>query len=140
MLVNVNLIENPINKINNLIAVINGNSIETINHEIGIYEIGHFSFNHMIKTKEEYPVLKNIQCYGVCDDYKQILKKEPMLQKSNRKFVISITPIEKNKQESNGGWRWHKWGPYIGKQKPTCEYLYDEPIIEKVYCYHIFEV
>lgn len=29
---------------------------------------------------------------------------------------------------------------YIGIQNPQYEYLYDEEDIEKVYCYHIYEV
>lgn len=32
-----------------------------------------------------------------------------------------------------------KWGEYIGKHNPQCEYLYDEVGIEQVYCYHVYE-
>jgi hypothetical protein len=79
--------------------------------------------------------------YGVCDDYKQVLKEYPELKKDkNRKFIVSMTPMFKDCQPKSGGWRWHKWGKYIGKQKPTCEYLYDEKDIELVFVYHIYEV
>jgi hypothetical protein len=39
-----------------------------------------------------------------------------------------------------GGWRWHKWGPYIGTQEPKCEYIHDEPEIEEVFTYHVYEL
>jgi hypothetical protein len=47
--------------------------------------------------------------------------------------------VIKANQSHEGGWRWHKWGEYIGKYEPQYEYLYDEPEIEKVYVYHIYE-
>ncbi len=79
--------------------------------------------------------------YGICDNYKQILKEYPELKKDkNRKFVITLSMICKDQQSKNGGWRWHKWGKYIGKKKPKCEYLYDEPKIDEVLIYHIYEV
>lgn len=35
------------------------------------------------------------------------------------------------------GWRWSKWGEYIGSQNPTQEYLAMEPDIEEVLVYRI---
>ena len=79
--------------------------------------------------------------YGVCDNYKQILKEYPELKKDkNRKFVVTLSSISKEGQSSDGGWRWHKWGKYIGKKKPMCEYIYDEPKIDEVMIFHIYEV
>ena len=37
-------------------------------------------------------------------------------------------------------WRWHKWGPYIGTKEPKCEYLYDEPEIDKVVIFELYEI
>ena len=130
--------------ITNLIARTNGNSIETIKIQDGIYEIGHFNFNHVISNiKDEYttPLDSDFCFYGICDDHKQILEQCSELENDpNRKFVISMTPVEKSKQSPSGGWRWHKWGPYIGAHKPQHEHLYDEPNIDKVYIYHIYEI
>ena len=81
--------------------------------------------------------------YGVCDNYEQILERVEKINyylESDKKFCIVITPIEKSRQPAMGGWRWHKWGAYIGDQDSTSEYLYDEPNIEKVYVYHIYRV
>ena len=126
------------------IARANGNSTKTIKHETGIYEVGHFSFNMCIPRykykKKDFPDLPSGECFGVCDHYRQVLTKYPELKTSSRKFVLSITPVLKVNQPPRGGWRWHKWGEYIGDKTPTKEYLYDEPKIEKVYCYHILEI
>lgn len=126
-----------------IIARVNSGNSNVIHHQTGIYEFGGGNFEYMIGVREfekQYPKLGNFDCYGVCDNYQQILKKCKELKNPNRNFVISLMPIEKKTQPEDGGWRWHKWGPYIGKQKPTHEYIYDEPKIEKVYCYHIYEL
>jgi len=77
--------------------------------------------------------------YGVCDDYSQILNHFPVILNSKREFVIFVTPILKSEEPETGGWRWHKWGEYIGMQNPTMEYLADEPNIDKVYVFEVFE-
>lgn len=77
--------------------------------------------------------------YGVCDSIEQVLELyKPCIDHSTNKFVISLTPIYKNTQPELHGWRWHKWGEYIGTQEITTEYIADEPLIEMVYCFHIY--
>lgn len=141
MLCDVKYFNNPVA---DMIAEINGNSTTIIRLEKGIYQIGHFNFEHVMTQKLDfdkiYPELGGFSCYGVCDDYKQILEQCEELKNEKRKFVVSVTPVEKSNQSKHGGWRWHKWGPYIGEYKSTCEYLYDEPEIEKIYCYNIYEI
>jgi len=113
----------------------------------GIYRIGHFGSSDWLPEFEPYPVLdfeaskpwEEISSYGVCDSYEQILEKCPGIVTSSRQFLITITPIVKALQPPSGGWRWHKWGPYIGKHTPTTEYLYDEPEINMVLVYHVYE-
>lgn len=119
----------------NMIA--NGNPSRELRE--GIYEIHHFGGSRFPgREYESYPEL-SIGPYGVCDTVEQVLEKCPELEASNRKFVITVTPIIKSKQPPEGGWRWHKWGEYIGTQDPQCEYIYDEPHIERVLCFHIYE-
>ena len=78
--------------------------------------------------------------HGVCDNYQQILKMyDFILNDPNEKFFISLTRVRRD-QETKGGWRWEKWGTYIGKQKPTTEYIVDEPLIEEVFCYTIYRL
>jgi hypothetical protein len=146
MLVDVTIRE-EYDEISALISKINGNSNKIIHPETGIYEIGHFNFDHDFKENcKRWSALSDLSingylnCYGVCDTYKQILEQYPGIITSDRKFVISITPILKENQSKKGGWRWYKWGSYIGKHTPITEYLYDDPSIDKVYVYTIYEL
>lgn len=111
----------------------------------GIYQINHFNLDLILpfrlQINEKYPNLGDFDNYGVCDHFSQVLEQCPMIESStDRYFIMSVTEINKDYQPDDGGWRWHKWGKYIGCQEITSEYLYDEPIIEKVYCYSIYEV
>ena len=112
----------------------------------GIYETN-LNFNYTLKyfsnnkpKKEWNNIFENENSYGICDNYEQILQYYPELNSLDRKFIISMTPIIKKDESEKDGWRWHKWGEYIGNQNPQHEYLYDEEGIEKVYCYHIYEI
>ena len=99
MLVDITIIDNPIG---NMIAELNKNMNHEIKIEKGIYELGHFNLEYSINDKtESYPELDNFNCYGVCDNYKQILEQCPELTQSKRNFVISITKIEKKNHEEN---------------------------------------
>lgn len=108
----------------------------------GVYEIDHFGGTSFLSGFEHYPEFKdnpNFDCYGVCDNYQQIFEVCPEILESDRKFVVTVHHLTKKDQSPEGGWRWHKWGPYIGKQTPTTEYLYDEPVIEEVYVSYLRE-
>jgi hypothetical protein len=101
----------------------------------GVYEVHHFGM-------WPFPVPSYHDTHsGVCDSADQLLEHYGALcEDGGSHYVAFLTPIVKADQPSHGGWRWHKWGEYIGKQKPTCEYMYDEPEIEKVYVYTIYHV
>ena len=82
--------------------------------------------------------------YGVCDTVEQFLAlAKDRLEADARTFVVTFTRIPKepeNKGEG-GGWRWHKWGPYIGVGEITEEYLDDEEgFPDGVLIYHVFQV
>lgn len=80
--------------------------------------------------------------FGVCDNATQVLEylkeleKKDIIDEDSPK-VILLTPMFKESQPSDGGWRWHKWGSYIGVQKHEYEYLYDEKEVEMIYCFEI---
>ena len=81
--------------------------------------------------------------YGVCDNWEQIFERIPEIKyykESKEKFVIFLCPHIKKNQPDHDGWRWHKWGPYIGDQEPQYEYLRDEPEIDMVYSFHISRI
>lgn len=78
--------------------------------------------------------------YGVADNLEQVLEYGERFVESPRQFVLSLCEMRKQDQPPEGGWRWHKWGRYIGKQNPQHEYLYDEENIESVFVFHFLEV
>lgn len=109
----------------------------------GVYRHDGFSFNFdkFLEDNCHNNILDEWVWYGVCDNYKQILEyHKELLSNPDKNYVIGLTTVERCKQPDEGGWRWHKWGEYIGTQTPQHEYLYDDTHIDKVYCYHIYEI
>lgn len=84
--------------------------------------------------------------YGVADSVEQIKEYfKDEIDDPNRKFFVSMTPVFQHLENKGkgGGWRWHKWGEYIGKLNPQYEHLDDEefgPDFKYVICFHIYEV
>jgi hypothetical protein len=138
-----------------------GGTVERVRR--GIYKSRCFSFDHLITEKVRdpfYEAHKRIEngedfctvCeeeygnrlgglgeYGVCDNIEQVLNRFDF-EADERVFVINFVEIRRDEQPADGGWRWHKWGEYIGTQDPQCEYIHDEPKIESVFCYHVYEI
>lgn len=84
---------------------------------------------------------EHVNDYMVCDTIEQALEYwKGAVENPDHKYVISLMPVQKKNEPSTDGWRWHKWGEYIGTQNPQCEYLFDEPEIEKIYCANIYNV
>ena len=112
----------------------------------GIYQSDWWNFELDFRGrqdgKKDWPVFfSEFSCYGVCDSPEQLIEHMPEdIKTSEVRYVISLVKLEKKDQPDWGGWRWHRWGEYIGTQKPQCEYLHDEPEIETVWTYHIYEV
>lgn len=114
----------------------------------GLYVTCHFNFEHHLAVQaDNWPSLRGIpfpmDCVGVCDepmswyrDYGYVLD----AHFPGREFVVSFTRVAREDQAEHGGWRWSKWGPYVGKHTPQAEYLYDEADISVVYTFHIYEV
>jgi hypothetical protein len=97
----------------------------------------------ILKENPEAPVdFNSVKAdYGVADTPEQVIayyQKE--IADPEKRYVIGLTEVRRENQSPRGGWRWHKWGEYIGTREPTREYLYDEPEIESVYCFHIIQI
>lgn len=118
------------------------------------YDINHSGFEaygsyHQL-SKEGIPIesykfedlIKGVSPYGVADNVEQVKEyvKEMIDANNPNPIVISLTEMRKDQQPEEDGWRWHKWGKYIGKQEPQCEYLFDEPNINSVYVFHVYAV
>lgn len=122
------------------IATSRGASDRATRITTGVYEIGHFGGTVFLPNYEHYPDFGGERgSYGVCDNIDQILALYSELDADDRRFVVTLTRIRRADQSESGGWRWHKWGEYIGTQKPEHEYLYDDTHIDEVFVYHIYE-
>mgnify|MGYP000882924946 CR=1 FL=1 len=81
-----------------------------------------------------------LSSYGVCDGHENLLSHPdyaPVLA-GPRKLTVFLTEVARAAQPERGGWRWHKWGPYIGSYESKHEYLYDEEI-DRVFVFSIME-
>lgn len=115
-----------------------GGSLKIDKIETGMYLCPHFNFKEFVLDKLNETFRDEFG--GVCDYPEQVLEKFPELKTSKEKYCIRFTLIKKSEQPSHGGWRWNKWGDYIGEKKITTEYLYDEEDVEQVYVYKVYEV
>ena len=116
-----------------VIAMVNSRETESQRIDAGLYLSGHWNFNDaIVEQTEQYPSLPDdYWCYGVCDSPQQLLEAMPFLRTSPNRYVVSFVELNKANEPPRYGWRWHKWGDYIGNQSPQCEYLFDEPVIER---------
>lgn len=137
---------------------------EIIEVQDGVYDAG-LNFNHFIddftghKVRNDVLKIKNdstvvtyedqrkpdyewdfgdsISTYGVADNIEQVLEHIKCSIESDVPICVSFCTISKDEQPERDGWRWEKWGEYIGTQTPTCQYLADEELIDEVI---VFEV
>lgn len=109
----------------------------------GVWQWGHWNPQFDLGVRRlkdaEFPYESLVQTYGVCDSPVQLLAAYDF-ENDPRPLFISMVEIRREDQESSGGWRYHKWGDYIGSQNPQSEYLYDDKHIEAVWTYHVYEL
>jgi len=131
-----------------IIAQINGIDLSSESayfehYKTGVYRHDGYMFNFdgFINERCEDEISDKWVVYGVCDNYEQVLERyKDILDDPNKNYVIGMCTVDRVRQSPEGGWRWHKWGKYIGTQNPEHEYLYDDTHIDRVYCFHIYEL
>ncbi len=140
------------NPIAEMIAAANGNEPTTVRLADGFNQIGHFSGDMLIwgsNAPEHYMGYPELGvdmpgCYGVCDSPEAFIEAySKRLADDVRTFCVFFTHVKKHPENKGdgGGWRWHKWGEYIGKGSPQCEYLDDEEGFDDgVYTYHVYQI
>ena len=141
MLVDVRLHDNPL-----LRALSDGRDPERLQR--GVYRDWSHNFNHTFRDTGapddfdlDFPDLGDFESFGVADSVAQVVAALPsQVVASAQAYVVAVVQVNKRDQPAWGGWRWHKWGPYIGQQSPTAEYLADEPLISEVWCYSVYAV
>lgn len=136
---------------------------QLMQYGVGIYQ-SNFDFNFSNEEFLEFDIDKGIlnipfdqsyevfaptyhkAQYGVADSIEQIKEYfNEEIEDTNKKYFITVTPVYQDKENKGkgGGWRWHKWGEYIGKLDSKCEYLDDEEFgddFKHVICFHLYEV
>lgn len=112
----------------------------------GIYVSLHWNFAMCFPSDgwKKYPDFGDeYDSIGVCDSIEQF-EAHPLgkmlADDLDRKFVVSFVHISKKTEPKECGWRWSKWGQYIGNDTPECEYLSDESGFNAgVWTYHVYE-
>jgi len=103
---------------------------ETRNDFDGVYFASESDIRLFCKNYE--PSRNYSEFYGVADNVSQILDYIDLIKKEGKEnfdnAIIAINFHYKRHQPADGGWRWHKWGRYLGKYRISHEYLYDEDI------------
>jgi len=95
------------------------------------------NLKHLVPDDEYF----ELSSYGVVDSVEQLFSYYDF-DGDSRNFCIGFQRVDRDisNKGRGGGWRWHKWGPYIGHQKPTTEYLDDEEFIDHVFVYDIIQL
>lgn len=75
-------------------------------------------------------------------DGKKLVQFMQAMEEKNREygFVLLLTPIVNEHNDSAGTWRWHKWGQYIGHHKIKHEYLNYEEDVDFVFVWGLHPV
>ena len=77
--------------------------------------------------------------YGIADSIEQIVGYyHAVIGNPKNKVVIALRELNREKQDSSGGFRWHKNGKYIGTKNPQHEYFYDDKHIDKIVTFHVY--
>ncbi|AFU86705.1 hypothetical protein D869_gp209 [Caulobacter phage CcrRogue] len=116
--------------------------IKLLHDKYKIEVVGDLDNEDLPPVAEGYKrIAEPIDSYGVCDGPEQLLALIPdLIDDPDTNYFISMVEVRREHQPDRGGWRYHKWGPYIGEQKPEHEYLYHDTHIESVWTFHIYEV
>lgn len=128
----------------------NGKIEDPIEHAPGVIEINHWNpemLGYQIAKGYDPEHWERLQAlriceFGVVDSPTQFLARfGSTLEEAPTDYAVFMVHVRKDTQDPRGGWRWHKWGEYVGEGEPTTEYLYDEPgFPDGVYTFHVYEV
>lgn len=129
-----------------ILAMVRGTSDQPKILKEGYVQIGHFSSDILLYGRNgdwDFEV-EGVPTYGVCDSPEQFVEKfHATLEADPRNICVFFThiPKEPHNNGKGGGWRWHKWGEYVGDGEPTTEYLDDEAGFEiGVYVFHVHDI
>jgi hypothetical protein len=104
----------------------------------------HHGFDYPVQNDSIAKRFANIPSYGVVDSPEQFLDdyKKYLVDHADD-ICVAFVHIAKNPENrgKGGGWRWHKWGFYLGHGEPQYEYLDDEDGFDDgVYVFHVHKL
>lgn len=91
-------------------------------------------FNHLNQVLETYLTKDNTHSFFIRG--KRLYKF--LTDNPDAIYLIRFYPVFNHHDDKIGGWRWHKWGPYLGKHTPQCQYLDEEQNIDYVLLWHLY--
>lgn len=105
------------------------------------------NFSMKLESLTDIKVKKNYEngYYGLCDNAEQVIKYYESLIANKElymfsNYIITLTPMIKEAQPERDGFRFHKWGQYLGVQDiESYEYIYDSDI-DLIYSFHIYQI
>lgn len=131
-----------------MVCSVNQRNNVVVKLDTGMYQIGHWNPEFVTPNKlssgwetDLHLIGKNGDYFGNgggCDYPGQVLECID-LSRYSEQLVIFYVQINRKDQPQDGGWRFHKWGDYIGKHTIEYEYLYDQKDIDMVFTYHIYQ-
>lgn len=81
-----------------------------------------------------------LRSFGVADSIEQVKEYYKELEASPEKFIVIMTPVYRKNESSYGGFRFHKWGRYIGEHALKHEYFYDHKDMDVIYTFRVLMV
>lgn len=87
-----------------------------------------------------YRDFMSLGAYGLCDTPEQFFQMYPHIEDDDVPRFLTFSKISREHQHPTGGFRYHKNGKYIGKQRPRHEYLYDDTHIDFICSFHVYRI
>lgn len=81
-----------------------------------------------------------LHSFGVADSIEQIQRYLEKVETLPEKFIVIMTPVYRKDEPSFGGFRFHKWGKYIGNHTIEQEYFYDHKEMDVLYTFRVLMV
>jgi hypothetical protein len=79
--------------------------------------------------------------YGVCDSVAQFMNDYYYtIDAVEGNWIVSLEEVYRADQPKYDGWRWAKWGPYLGEEQRTSDYLVNEQFIDKVCVFNLYHL
>lgn len=88
-------------------------------------------------VNEGYTGKGKLRASGLADNEDQVLARFKHLENHKGKFVIEMHPVLRKNEPELHGFRFHKWGEYIGDFDINREYLYDQKDMDVIYVFSI---